>query len=243
MTLVLGTSGWAYPEWRPDFYPPGLPRDGFLAHYASVLGGCEVNATSYRLQSRAAVARWAAQVPPGFRFTAKAHRRLTEGAHLPPDGGGDVFFVRFLASLEPLGPRLGAILLQLPETRARDDRALAGLMACLPPALPFAVEFRDGSWDHPEVAEAVAAAGGTVCLTDTSGTPPAALPPGRIAYVRLRAERYSRATRAAWLDLLRAEAERRTVYAFARHEDLPAGDPLAGVGMAAWMAARLRAGD
>jgi uncharacterized protein YecE (DUF72 family) len=237
VSLVLGTSGWAYPEWKPDFYPQAVPRDRFLAHYASVLGGCEINATFYRLQAPTAVGRWAAEVPESFRFVAKAHRRLTHTASLPPDDGGDVFMERFLESLAPLGGRLGAILLQLPPTRARDDDALAGLMACVPGGLPFAMEFRHASWDDPAVTEAVVAGGGTVCVSDTTGTPPDALPPGRIAYVRLRSESYSERTRAAWLDLLRREAEHREVFAFSKHEGVPAGDPLAGVGMAAWMAA------
>lgn len=235
MSLHLGTSGWAYPEWKPDFYPAGVPRDRFLEHYASVLGACEINATHYRLQSESAVARWAASVPEGFRFVAKAHRRLTHASDL---GGAPEFMADFLESLRPLGARLGAILLQLPPSRTRDDAALAALMAQVPPNLPFAVEFRHESWDHEDITTAVVDAGGTVCVADTTGTPLDALPPGRIAYVRLRAEEYTEDARRRWFELLVREARTRPVFAFAKHEGVPAGNPFAGVTMAEWMAAQ-----
>lgn len=235
MSLHVGTSGWAYREWRPAFYPAGLPQDRFLAHYASVLTACEINATFYRLQPEAAVARWAEQTPEGFRFAAKAHRRLTHTASLPPAGGGDEFMERFLQSLTGLGSRLGAVLLQFPPTRKRDDGALRDLLGCLPPGLPVAVEFRHDSWDAAEVQETVAVAGGTVCVSETAGAVLARLPEGRLAYVRLRADRYAPQARDRWRDLLEREGAERPVYAFAKHEGLPAGDPYGGVGLAEWL--------
>jgi uncharacterized protein YecE (DUF72 family) len=238
MSLHIGTSGWAYREWRPAFYPDGLPQDRFLEHYSSVLTACEINATHYRLQSEAAVARWAAATPPGFRFAAKAHRRLTQGRALPPAEGGDEFLARFLESLTPLGDRLGAVLLQFPPTRARDDGLLADLLACLPPGLPVALEFRHDSWDDPAVEERIAAAGGTVCVSETAGAALARLPAGRIAYVRLRGEDYPDPVRGEVLDLLRREAADRPVFAFAKHEGVPAGNPHAGVGLAQWLISR-----
>lgn len=237
MSLHLGTSGWAYPEWKPDFYPAGLPRGRFLAHYASVLGACEINATHYRLQSESAVANWAAAVPDGFRFVAKAHRRLTHARDL---GGAPEFMADFLESLRPLGAKLGAILLQLPPSRTRDDAALAALMSQVPPHLPFAMEFRHESWNDDAITTAVVDAGGTLCVSDTTGTPLDALPPGRIAYVRLRAENYTEEARQRWLDLLVSEAEGRDVFAFAKHEGVPAGNPFAGVSMAEWMVSESR---
>jgi uncharacterized protein YecE (DUF72 family) len=235
MSLHVGTSGWAYKEWKPAFYPDGLPQDRFLSHYASVLGACEINATHYRLQSKAAVARWAEATPPGFRFAAKAHRRLTHTRALPPAEGGDAFLERFLESLIPLGDRLGAVLLQFPPTRQRDDGVLADLLACLPRGLPVALEFRHDSWDHPAVGDRVAAHGGTLCVSDRQGAVLERLPEGPLAYVRLRGDAYTPESRAAWLDLLQREAAERPVYVFAKHEGVPAGDPFAGVGLAQWL--------
>lgn len=235
MSLHIGTSGWAYPEWKPAFYPAGLPQSRFLAHYSAELTSCEINATFYRLQSESTVSRWGGETPAGFRFAVKAHRRLTHTTTLPPGDGGGEFLERFLESLTGLGDRLGAVLLQFPASRRRDDAALEGLLACLPPGLPVALEFRHDSWARPEVADRIAAAGGTVCVSETAGAVLDALPPGPLAYVRLRADAYSDGARAAWRDLLEREAAGRPVFAFAKHEGVPAGDPNAGLGLAQWL--------
>jgi uncharacterized protein YecE (DUF72 family) len=235
VSLHVGTSGWAYREWKPLFYPDGLPQDRFLAHYASVLSACEINATFYRLQSPAAVERWAAATPPGFRFAVKAHRRLTHSATLPPADGGDRFLERFLESLIGLGDRLGAVLLQFPPSRRRDDGALDALLGILPAGLPVALEFRHDSWRGADIEDRIADRGGTVCVSETEGAVLDRLPPGPLGYVRLRGESYSPAARSAWREMLREEAARRPVYVFAKHEGVPAGDPFAGVGLAQWL--------
>ena len=235
MSLHVGTSGWAYKEWRPAFYPDGMPQSRFLAHYASVLTACEINATHYRVQSEAAVARWAAEAPESFRFAAKAHRRLTHVRALPPHEGGAEFLERFLESLTPLGQRLGAVLFQFPPNRARDDGVLDEFLAGLPPGLPFALEFRNEGWADDAVAERVARAGGTVCVGETTGSVLERLPEGPLAYVRMRSDHYTPEARDAWRDLLEREAADRPVFAFTKHEGVPAGDPFAGVGLAEWL--------
>jgi uncharacterized protein YecE (DUF72 family) len=232
MGLHVGTSGWAYKEWKPAFYPEKLPAAKFLEHYARELTACEINATFYRMQSAASFARWAASVPEGFRFAVKAHRSITHGKELAPDPG---FVEAFLGALAPLGPKLGAVLFQLPPYRKRDDDALGRLLGAIPASRPFAVEFRNASWDDAAVTARIASAGGTVCFADTDGAPPAALPPGAIGYVRLRAEKYTSEQRDRWRALLEREGRAREVLAFAKHEGVPAGDPFAGVGFAQWL--------
>lgn len=232
MSLYVGTSGWSYPEWQPAFYPAGLPRARFLAHYARRLGACEVNVTAHRLQGTAAVAAWADAAGPAFRFVCKVHRGVTHGDGPPPAG----LARRFAASLAPLGDGLAGVLAQVPETRARDDAWAAGLMELLAPVGPVVAEFRDPSWDDPGVRDAVARAGGTVCLVHEDGPPPDRLPPGPLAYVRLRADAYPEPERTAWRDLLRREAADRPVFAIARHKDLPPDDEFSGLGLARWLA-------
>lgn len=234
MTAVVGTSGWAYPEWQPDVYPAGLPRTVFLRFYAGLLSGCEVNATHYRLQSRDAVARWAGEVPEAFRFVAKAHRAITLGL-----AGDRDILAAFLASLEPLGTRLAAVLVKVPDDRSRDDEALEGLLRRLPAGTRPVLDFRHPSWDDPDVRARVAGAGGTVCHTDNAGEVPDGLPAGPLAYARLRADRYTDEAREGWARLLIREAAGREVFAFARHEGLPPNDPNAGVGLALWLHRRL----
>ena len=47
--LFVGTSGWAYPSWKPDFYPAKLAQKKFLGHYSTQLNTVEVNFTFRQL--------------------------------------------------------------------------------------------------------------------------------------------------------------------------------------------------
>lgn len=235
MALLVGTSGWAYPEWRGQFYPDGLPQRLFLEHYAGVLTSCEVNATFYRLQASSSLSRWEAAVPDGFRFAIKAHRRLSYRRRVEPTREETEFVHEFAASLEPLGHKLGCILIQFPDFVERDDRGLERLLDTLPPQLPVACEFQHSSWEAPALEERLAERGGTICLREESGQAPSRLATGQIAYVRLKGERYRDRERAALLELLRAEATERDVYAFTRHKQVRADDEHTGVGLAQWI--------
>lgn len=198
-----------------------------------MLSACEVNATFYRMQSPTAVRRWAESVPRGFRFTAKAHRGIASRRDWVEELARD-----FAASLAPLGGALAAVRLQLPEAAARDDDRLARLLAALA-GVPVALEPLNASWRVPEVEALLAGAGGTLCLTDEQGTPPRALPAGPLAYVRLRAMRYTDDQRDAWLGLLAEEGRGRDVYVFTRHEGVPSDDPFTGLGLARWLVERI----
>ncbi len=234
----MGTSGWAYKEWKGGFYPEDLPQKAFLGFYGENLTACEVNATFYRLQSDSTFEKWSGAVPERFRFATKAHRRITHRKQFAPTGDGAQFLQAYLDSLTPLGRHLACVLFQFPPFVKRDDEQLEGLLDALPPGLRFACEFRDETWENAEITEKIAAAGGTVCLAETEGTVPKALPPGPLAYIRIRAPKYSGPQRKRWLDLVTGEAGERDVYAFAKHEGIPAGDPYGGVGLAQWLVAQ-----
>lgn len=236
MTLYVGTSGWAYKEWKPDFYPADLPQRLWLDHYTHTLTACEINATFYRVPTEDAVRKWASVGPESFRFTAKAYRGITYVKSLAPDEHRRELLRVIAHALEPLGPRLGAVLLQFPAFRKRDDEGLDALLAALPAGIPYALEFRDDSWDDDGIRARIADAGATVCISETKGKCPAALPPGPIGYVRLRASEYSPEARAAWRKLLETEAETRPVFAFSKHETgLKTSNPFGGIGLARWL--------
>ncbi|MGH2756540.1 MAG: DUF72 domain-containing protein [Actinomycetota bacterium] len=233
MSLFVGTSGWAYKEWKPDFYPDDLPQTRFLEHYGRLLSACEINATFYRLQSNETFGKWAAGTPESFRFSIKAHRGLTHAKSIAPDDK-EALLTRFLESIATLGERLGVVLLQFPPYRRRDDAALRALIDALPTQHSYAFEFRHESWVDDEIAGLIAERG-TICLSETKGEVPESLPSGPLGYVRLRAERYSDSARDGWRALLEKESSTRDVYAFAKHEGIPAGDPFGGIGLAQWL--------
>ena len=232
MTLFIGTSGWDYPEWAGHLYPEDLPRSRRLEAYSQVFDACELNATFYGRQTERSVARWQDSTPAGFRFCAKAHMRMTHVKKLVPDEDAKAFMKEFISSLSGLGDKLAVVLLQFPKFIERDDTALHEFASALPPEARYAYEFRHESWATPEVEGLVAEAGGTVCLTDDAGEPPASLPPGDLAYVRLRADLYEEMEIEHWLELLRREARARDVFVFARHKGIPPDESRAGVGLA-----------
>jgi uncharacterized protein YecE (DUF72 family) len=235
VALYVGTSGWSYPEWRGTFYPERLPQSRLLEQYGRTLTACEVNATFYRVQPRSALERWERSVPDEFRFAVKAHRRLTYRRQAAVDDDTAEFARDFLVSLAPLGPKLGCLLIQVPEFVERDDAALGGLLDLLPRMLRFACELQHDSWDVPEVAAMLAERGGTVCVREEGGGVPAGLPPGPIAYVRLKGMHYDDESREALRSLFEREASGRDVYVFARHKEVAADDPHTGPGLARWL--------
>jgi uncharacterized protein YecE (DUF72 family) len=145
----IGCSGWNYASWKQPFYE-GKPARLWLEHYARHLDTVEVNATFYRLPTRAAVEGWVGQSPPGFLFSVKASRYLTHVKRLSDLGAG---VDRFYGRLEPLlaTPKMGPILWQLPPTFRRDDERLANALAAFPPGQRHCIEFRHPSWFADDV--------------------------------------------------------------------------------------------
>ena len=80
--ILVGTSGYNYPEWKGSFYPADLPAKKMLPYYASKFPTVEINYTFYRMPTPKLVAGWRAQVPPEFRFTLKAPKRITHDKRL-----------------------------------------------------------------------------------------------------------------------------------------------------------------
>ncbi|HEY1337006.1 MAG TPA: DUF72 domain-containing protein, partial [Bryobacteraceae bacterium] len=74
-TLYAGTSGFAYPAWKPGFYPAKLKSDDFLKHYAGRLNCVEINYTFRRLPSASTLEKWVDATPAGFVFAVKANMR------------------------------------------------------------------------------------------------------------------------------------------------------------------------
>ena len=104
----IGTSGWAYPSWKPAFYPAKTPAAKFLDYYSTQLNCVEVN---YTFRARAAVTtlqNWAAVTPDGFTFVAKAHQRITHIKRLSGVESDTAYFVSVLEAVrhQPFAHRL-----------------------------------------------------------------------------------------------------------------------------------------
>ena len=138
--LFAGTSGWAYPSWKPDFYPAKLAQKKFLSHYATQLNTVEVNFTFRQLVKETTIQNWIQETPAHFRFGVKAHQVIT---HIKRLKGAEDFRARFLATIEPLASagKLGPVLFQLPPNLKADAALLKDFLAILPRAVPSALSF------------------------------------------------------------------------------------------------------
>ncbi len=163
----IGCSGWAYRDWRPLLYPPGLAQRDWLGTYARAFDTVEVNTSFYRLVPEGAAERWAQVTPPGFLFAVKGSRYLT---HVRRLRAGEEGLARFGARIAPLAAagKLGPLLWQLPPDFARDDDRLAGFLALLPPGR-HALEVRHPSWWADGVLELLRAHGVALVLADRAG--------------------------------------------------------------------------
>ncbi len=165
--LRIGASGWVYIDWRGGFYPEDLPAKDRLRYYASQFATVEINASFYRTPSPTAFAKWRADTPPGFVFTAKAHRFLTHRKRLTDPGDGLEQFYR--DNVEPLGPKLEVVLFQSPPRFRADPARLAKYLTLLRPSWRYAFEFRDHSWHAPPIYELLEAHGCAFCVYELGG--------------------------------------------------------------------------
>jgi uncharacterized protein YecE (DUF72 family) len=133
---LVGTSGWLYPRWRGDFYPPGLPHRRELAYLARRLATTEINGTFYALTRPATCAAWRAAVPEGFVFAVKGSRYIT---HMLKLRRFERPLANFFASgILRLGAALGPILWQLPPQLAWDEPRARDFFGALPRDVPAA---------------------------------------------------------------------------------------------------------
>ena len=218
----IGTSGWAYPSWKPDFYPAKTPSAKLLDYYSTQLNCVEVN---YTFRARAAVKtlqNWAAVTPDDFTFVAKAHQRITHIKRLT-DVEQDVD--AFYASLQPLlhARKLGPVLFQLPPNLKADADRLAKFLHALPKDAPAAIEYRHPSWFDEQIYSLMRERNVALCIAESDELAVPEVFTANFAYYRLRKSDYTEQEIEQVEQRLRAAAQQREVYAFLKHEDTPEG--------------------
>lgn len=215
--ILVGTSGYNYPEWKGSFYPEKLASSKMLAFYAGHFPTVEINATFYRMPTPSTVLGWAAQVPPTFRLTLKAPRRITHDKRLT-DVADPV--QAFCAAARTLGPQLGALLFQLPPTFKRDLAVLDAFLETLPQEVRAAFEFRHDSWLDEEVYARLRGRNFALCIADSEARSTPDLTTADYAYYRLRDEGYQDDDIRDWTRRVQeAQSRVEDVFVYFKHED------------------------
>ncbi|MGW2388364.1 DUF72 domain-containing protein [Streptomyces lydicamycinicus] len=168
MTVLVGTSGWQYKDWREVLYPRDRPQRLWLEEYARHFATVESNAAFYRLPEEKTFADWRDRTPDGFVMAVKASRYLTHIKRLrePQEPVG-----RLMSRAAALGPRLGPVLLQLPPTLKADAGLLDDCLSCFPAGTRVAVEPRHPSWWTAEVRTVLERRGAALCWADRGSRP------------------------------------------------------------------------
>ncbi|MBZ5655665.1 MAG: DUF72 domain-containing protein [Acidobacteriia bacterium] len=221
--LYVGTSGWAYPSWKPDFYPEKLAQKKFLSFYASKLNAVEVNYTFRQLVKETTVQNWIAETPDHFRFTIKAHQVLT---HIKRLKSADEFLKRFLGTLEGLerAKRLGPLLFQLPPNFKADQVALTEFLSSLPRGVRAAFEFRHDSWLADATWAALRERNIALCVAETEERNTPDVVTADYAYYRYRKPTYTAEERNVMVARIQEHlAAGRDVFAYFKHEETPEG--------------------
>ena len=219
--VYAGTSGWAYPTWKPDFYPTKLASAKFLGYYASRLNSVELNHTFRRFPTEKLLTGWIEATPPDFKFAVKAHQTITHIKRLR-----DAKFTQdFLSALEPMreSGKLGPVLFQLPPFLKCDLPLLKEFLDQLPHTIRAAFEFRHVSWFNDEVYDLLRGADAALCQAESEKIETPEVQTAGFSYLRLRKEDYSEKARAALVRTVAKRVEEGDMFVYFKHEETAEG--------------------
>lgn len=186
MRLYIGTSGWAYDDWRGRFYPRELPRSRWFEFYNRHFITVELNNTFYQLPSERAVAAWRAKSSDDFLYAVKTNRFIT---HIKKLRNVEEQIATFLQRVQLLGEKLGPLLYQLPPGMPRNDVVLESFLELLPPRLRHVFEFRNESWFDDAVFAVLRRHEAGLCIYDMPGFTTPLVVTADFAYVRFHGSR------------------------------------------------------
>jgi uncharacterized protein YecE (DUF72 family) len=229
--IWVGTSGYNYPEWKGSFYPETLPAAKMLPYYAERFPTVEINYTFYRTPNEKILQGWDAATPRQFKLTLKAPKRITHDARLR-DCADRVR--QFLDTAAILGPKLGALLFQLPPNLKKDLALLDAFLDAFPPRVCAAFEFRHTSWLDEEIYQRLRARNLALCVADSEKLSTPVEVTADYGYFRLRDEGYGPADIERWARVIAERtAQCRDVYVYFKHEESGKGPEFARALLAA----------
>ena len=167
--------------------PARYRQSDLLRQYARAFNTVELDTTFHAIPRRDIVASWRAAVSDDFLFSAKLPRVIT---HMKRLRGIESDLESFLYAMEPLGDRLGVLLVQLPPDFHSDERStLEAFLLQLSNRYRWAIEVRHRSWIHPEVFDLLSQHSVAWTIVDMIGMPTVPEVTTDFAYVRWLGDR------------------------------------------------------
>lgn len=136
----LGCPAWGMKSWVGRLFPAGTKQAEFLPRYSRIFNTVEGNTTFYALPKVDSVARWNDETPADFRFCFKFPKKITHEKLLKD---AEEYASNFVKRLEPLGEKLGTLVVQLPPRFGpKQLERLGSFLRVLPSGFRYAVELR-----------------------------------------------------------------------------------------------------
>ncbi|MFT6209993.1 MAG: hypothetical protein ACJAYA_000518 [Bacteroidia bacterium] len=147
--VFVGCAKWNKQDLK-NFYPRGTKDE--LGYYSSQFNCIELNATFYRIFSKAQFEKWRDKTPEDFRFFPKVAQNVSHWGRLKDVERVVEEVVHVFGGLEE---KLGRAFLQLKDDFApKDFDRVAKFCENWPKSVPLAMEFRHPDWyGDPKVAE------------------------------------------------------------------------------------------
>jgi uncharacterized protein YecE (DUF72 family) len=222
MKIHVGTSGYAYKEWKGKFYPEKISPKEMLRFYSGRLGTVEINNTFYRMPKESVLTSWAEQVPGDFVFALKAPQIITHLKRLRDvfDETGYLF-----RTLSVLDRKLGPVLFQFPKSFRADSAALQAFLDLVPVDRACAFEFRSPSWLNEEILGLLRERGSSLCIADADeNRANEIVSTAPWGYLRLRRSDYTDHELSQWLEKILSQKWEKA-FVFFKHEDDEARGP------------------
>ena len=164
--VLIGTSGYDYPEWKGIFYPSELKRADFLPYYATQFNALELNNTFYNMPTAERLFSFYERSEGKLQFSIKANRLLTHEI----DSAWQLAAGEFKQALNPLLEKdcLSAVLFQFPQSfhYTNDNRIYLAKMIAAFEAFPVLIEFRHAGWIRESVFEGLEKRGAGLVYCD-----------------------------------------------------------------------------
>lgn len=216
MNFYVGTSGFAFKEWKGPFYPEDLPANLMLHFYGDHFRAVEINNTFYRMPKTSVLETWAVSVPVDFKFALKAPQRIT---HFQRLRDADDSVLRLVEVTRVLGQRLGPVLFQMPPFFLKDAPTLNHFLGLLPSGCRAAFEFRHPSWFDDEIFNLLRDRDAALCFVEAENELEIPLEAtASWGYLRLRRTDYNNPQLAQWVSRIHQQSWRE-VFVFFKHEE------------------------
>jgi uncharacterized protein YecE (DUF72 family) len=224
MKIHVGTSGYAYKEWKGKFYPAKTPPKEMLRFYAERFNTVEINNTFYHMPTESVLASWGEQVPGDFVFALKAPQAITHLKRLR-DVSRETEYL--FTTLSVLDGRLGPVLFQFPKSFRADRTRLQDFLSLIPGDTACAFEFRSPSWLDDEILDLLRQRGSSLCIADADEEPAnEIIRTAPWGYLRLRRSDYTDTDLSQWLERILSRKWEKA-FVFFKHEEEAKGPEMA----------------